>query len=264
MPELFIPPKDSDTVTAYASYEVQLGDVECALPPGYLPVAAPFWLGAALHDESESAERLIGVHILQKCGDLWTLGEIESPNDNPEVTVKVTKEGLSGERMANFSVKWLLADESTWERLQLADYACSAGDDDGSWCIIWKPAKARKKVLPALCVTQPALPAPRGPTPDHPRTALVVRGPTPDKPPPAASARATPSSRKPAAKSPASAKTGRAPPKSASKKAVASTEAMPPVAQMTAAQKRYLFKQLQDELCEGDDPEPELVGFAGP
>ena len=39
---------------------------------------------------------------------------------------------------------------------------------------------------------------------------------------------------------------------------------MPPVAQMTAAQKRYLFKQLHDELCEGDDPEPELVGFAGP
>ena len=39
---------------------------------------------------------------------------------------------------------------------------------------------------------------------------------------------------------------------------------MPPIAQMTAAEKRYFFKRLQDELCGDDGDDPELVGFAGP
>ena len=100
LPELYVPNKDA--TVAYAPYAEQLGDVDCALPECYLPVGAPFWLGAALANESESADRLIGVHVLQKLDNCWSLGVIEAPNDSPEVTVTVTKEGLSGERMANF------------------------------------------------------------------------------------------------------------------------------------------------------------------
>ena len=84
--------------------------------------------------------------------------------------MKVVRDGLSGERPANFSTQDVTTGESLWVRLELDAYADPYAEGPIgrhgclAWCLVYVP-EAKKAAAKAL--KAPEVPALRGPTPDR-------------------------------------------------------------------------------------------------